>query len=125
MTRVSPTILLVLFASVSLFLALVAGFIGGTLGLGALVAASFFLSIQFPTIFALGINGLGALRHAGASLIVMAIIGGAALTAAMGAVSDIAGITRAMLVPAASFGVVIVFALSALRTPTIPQDTTP
>lgn len=125
MTRVSPTILLVLFASVSLFLALVAGIIGGTLGLGALVAASFFLSIQFPTIFALGINGLGALRHAGASLIVMAIIGGAALTAVMGAVSDIAGITRAMLVPAAGFGVVIVFALSALRTPTISQDTTP
>ncbi|SUJ06120.1 L-fucose permease [Sphingomonas paucimobilis] len=60
------------------------------------------MSIQFPTIFALGIEGLGPLRRAGASLIVMAIIGGAGLTALMGLVSDMAGITNAMLVPVIS-----------------------
>jgi FHS family L-fucose permease-like MFS transporter len=84
-------------------------------GLYALVAASLFMSIQFPTIFALGVEGLGPLRKAGSSLIVMAIIGGAALTAAMGLVSDIASITRATLVPAVCFVVVCLFAIYARR----------
>ncbi|MGP7796788.1 L-fucose:H+ symporter permease [Sphingomonas sp. CLY1604] len=115
MTRVAPVRLLSLFAGVALVLTALAGIGGGWWGLAALVAASFFMSIQFPTIFALGMEGLGPLRRAGASLIVMAIIGGAGLTALMGLVSDQAGITTAMLVPAASFAVVMVFALTAAR----------
>jgi FHS family L-fucose permease-like MFS transporter len=46
----------------------------------------------------------------------MAIIGGALLTAIMGAVSDFAGIHRAMAVPLVSFVVVLAFALNARRT---------
>ncbi|WP_322964075.1 L-fucose:H+ symporter permease [Sphingomonas fuzhouensis] len=111
MGRVAPVKLLALFAGISVLLTVVAGVLGGWPGLIALVAASFFMSIQFPTIFALGIEGLGPLRRAGASLIVMAIIGGAGLTALMGLVSDHAGITSAMLVPTASFMVVTLFAL--------------
>ena len=111
MGRAAPVKLLALFAGISVLLTAVAGLLGGWPGLIALVAASFFMSIQFPTIFALGIEGLGPLRRAGASLIVMAIIGGAGLTALMGLVSDHAGITSAMLVPTASFLVVTIFAL--------------
>ncbi|WP_374294034.1 L-fucose:H+ symporter permease [Sphingomonas sp.] len=111
MARMAPVRLLSLFAGISLGLAVVAGTIGGTIGLYALVAASFFMSIQFPTIFAIGIDGLGPLRRIGASLIVMAIIGGAGLTALMGLVSDLAGITHAVLVSAASFAVVMAFAI--------------
>lgn len=115
MAVLAPVRLLTLFAGISLVLAAIAGLIGGTIGLYAMVAASFFMSIQFPTIFAIGIDGLGPLRRAGASLIVMAIIGGAGLTALMGLVSDRAGITTAMLVPAASFAVVLAFAVIAAR----------
>ena len=97
-------------------LASVAGFVGGQVGLYALVLASLFMSIQFPTIFALGMDGLGPLRRAGASLIIMAIIGGAALTALTGHVSDLAGIDTAMLVPAVCFLVVLGFAVKAGRT---------
>jgi FHS family L-fucose permease-like MFS transporter len=61
----------------------------------------------------LGVDGLGPLRKAGSSLIIMAIIGGAALTALIGWVSDRAGITHAMLVPAACFAAVFAFALYA------------
>ncbi|MFV0921520.1 L-fucose:H+ symporter permease [Sphingomonas parapaucimobilis] len=111
MGRAAPVKLLTLFAGLSVLLTAVAAVLGGWPGLIALVAASFFMSIQFPTIFALGIEGLGPLRRAGASLIVMAIIGGAGLTALMGLVSDHAGITSAMLVPTASFVVVMIFAL--------------
>ncbi|KTT96319.1 fucose permease [Sphingomonas yabuuchiae] len=111
MGRAAPVKLLALFAGLSVLLTAVAAMLGGWPGLIALVAASFFMSIQFPTIFALGIEGLGPLRRAGASLIVMAIIGGAGLTALMGLVSDHAGITSAMLVPTVSFVVVTLFAL--------------
>ncbi len=111
MGRAAPVKLLALFAGLSVLLTAVAAMLGGWPGLIALVAASFFMSIQFPTIFALGIEGLGPLRRAGASLIVMAIIGGAGLTALMGLVSDHAGITSAMLVLTVSFVVVTLFAL--------------
>ena len=111
MGRAAPVKLLALFAGLSVLLTAMAAVLGGWPGLIALVAASFFMSIQFPTIFALGIEGLGPLRRAGASLIVMAIIGGAGLTALMGLVSDHAGITSAMLVPTVSFVVVTLFAL--------------
>ena len=115
MGRAAPVKLLALFAGLSVLLTAVAAVLGGWPGLIALVAASFFMSIQFPTIFALGIEGLGPLRRAGASLIVMAIIGGAGLTALMGLVSDRAGITAAMLVPTVSFAVVTAFAILIKR----------
>jgi len=115
MARVRPATMLVLFAGVSLVSVLVAALVGGRTGLYALVATSFFMSIQFPTIFALGVNGLGPLRRAGASLIIMAIIGGALLTAAMGWLSDRADIATAMLLPALAFAIIAVFALKAGR----------
>lgn len=113
MARLAPVALLAIFSAISLLLAAFAGTVGGTIGLYALVATSLFMSIQFPTIFALGVDGLGPLRKAGSSLIIMAIIGGAALTALIGWVSDRAGITHAMLVPAACFAAVFAFALYA------------
>lgn len=115
MTRISPAMLLAGFSIAALLLAGFAGIAGGEAGLYALVATSFFMSIQFPTIFALGVEGLGPLRKWGASLIVMAIIGGAALTGLMGWVSDRTSIAAAMLVPAAAFAVILSFALSARR----------
>ena len=115
MARIAPVRLLLLFASAALLLSGTAGLLSGTAGLYALVAASFFLSIQFPTIFAIGVSGLGPLRQLGSSLIIMAIIGGAALTALMGLVSDRASINGAMMVPAACFAVVALFSLWAQR----------
>ncbi len=116
MGRIAPPRLLAIFAVVSAALAGVAGLVGGQIGLYALVLASLFMSIQFPTIFALGMDGLGPLRRAGASLIIMAIIGGAVLTGLMGHISDLAGIGTAMLVPAVCFLVVLAFAAKAART---------
>jgi CDP-6-deoxy-D-xylo-4-hexulose-3-dehydrase len=61
---------------------------------------------MFPTIFAIGIDGLGdSERKLGSALIVMAIIGGAVLTALMGATSDRGGIHIAMSIPVVCFGV--------------------
>lgn len=119
MSRIAPAALLAVFAAIALALAAVAGIAGGQAGLYALVAASFFMSIQFPTIFALGVEGLGPLRKWGSSLIIMAIIGGAGLTALMGLVSDRTSIATAMLVPAAAFAVILLFALSVRNARTV------
>ncbi|MGK6355458.1 L-fucose:H+ symporter permease [Sphingomonas sp. DT-207] len=123
MARVRPAVLLAVFATISLLLAVLAA-AGGATGLYALVALSFFMSIQFPTIFALGVEGLGPLRKWGSSLIIMAIIGGAALTALMGWTSDRTSIATAMLVPAAAFAVILAFALFARRNAVAPAGVT-
>ena len=48
----------------------------------------FFMSLMFPTIFALGLKGLGDNTKIGGSLLVMAIVGGAVLTPVMGLISE-------------------------------------
>ncbi len=60
----------------------------GWAGLWALFATSFFMSLMFPTIFALGLKGLGPNTKIGGSLIVMAIVGGAILTPIMGLIAE-------------------------------------
>ena len=60
----------------------------GWTGLWAIFTTSFFMSVMYPTIFALGIEGLGKNTKIGGSLIVMAIVGGAVLTPAMGLLSQ-------------------------------------
>ena len=75
----------------------------GWFGVGCLVAVSFFMSMMFPTIFALGVKGLGTRTKSGGALIVMSIIGGAALTPLMGRLADVAGVAIAYAVPAACF----------------------
>jgi FHS family L-fucose permease-like MFS transporter len=111
MGRIRPDRLMAAFAAAAAGLCLVGALAAGQTGLLALVGASFFMSIMFPTIFALAIADLGPLTKLGSSLVVMAIVGGAAVTALMGWVSDRSSIAGAMLVPAACFGCVLAFAL--------------
>jgi len=66
----------------------------------------FFMSIMFPTIFALGIFGLGARAKKASSFIVMAIMGGAILPKVMGAVGDKYDMSRAFIVPLVCFAYV-------------------
>ena len=112
--RVAPSPLLAVFAAANVLLAGVAIALPGTVGLYALVGLSFFMSVMFPTIFALGLDGLDHdARKFGSSLLVMSIIGGAVLAAATGLASDVAGIHNAMAVPLLCFAVILAFALRA------------
>ncbi len=82
-----------------------------TSGLLALTLCSAFMSIQYPTIFSLGIKHLGQDTKYGSSFIVMTIIGGGIVTPVMGFVSDAAGnIPTAELVPALCFAIIFIFA---------------
>jgi len=56
-------------------------------GIWCIFLTSFFMSLMFPTIFALGLKGLGPNTKIGGSFLVMAIIGGAVLTPIMGLIS--------------------------------------
>lgn len=115
MRIVRPVKLLAAFAAVNALLAAVAIAEPGRIGLAALIAISFFMSVMYPTIFALGVHGLGELRKLASSVLVMAIVGGAVLTPAMGALSGSAGINWSMAVPLTGFAVVMAFALLVAR----------
>jgi FHS family L-fucose permease-like MFS transporter len=64
------------------------------------------MSIAFPTIFALGIHGLGFRTKRASAYIVMAIMGGAILPKVMGYVGDQFGVARSFIVPTACFAAV-------------------
>ena len=116
MRVLAPPRILALFAAVNILLTAYAIVVPGQLGVCALVAASFFMSVMFPTIFSLGLGDLGDDdRKLASSFLVMAIIGGAVLTALMGAVSDRFGIHNAIVVPALCFAVILGYALRARK----------
>lgn len=110
MTRLRAAWLMWLYALINIALCTYAMLVPGHSGLLALVATSFFMSLMFPTIFALSVKNLGTLAKAGSSLVVMAIIGGAVLTAVMGLVSDLSSIHWAVAVPLVCFVVIALYA---------------
>lgn len=82
----------------------------GWLGVGCLVLMSFFMSMMFPTIFALGVTGLGSRTKTGGAVIVMSIVGGAGAPLLMGRVGDVAGVAISYCVPAVCFVLVALYA---------------
>jgi FHS family L-fucose permease-like MFS transporter len=89
----------------------------------ALIAVSFFMSLMFPTIYGLALDGVedpakgGYAGDAkiGASGLIMAILGGALITPLQGMVSDAFGINLAYLVPLVCFVVVFAYAMSVRK----------
>ena len=79
------------YSLINVVLVAVAVSFPGVVGGYALVISSFFMSLMFPTIFALGVKGLGPNTKIGGSMIIMAIIGGAIWTPIMGLISDKTG----------------------------------
>jgi FHS family L-fucose permease-like MFS transporter len=75
----------------------------GWLSVACVFLSYFFMSIMFPTIFALGIYGLGARAKNASAYIVMGIMGGAILPKVMGAVADKYDMSRGFIVPMACF----------------------
>ena len=76
---------------------------GGKAGLYAMFGTFFFMSVMFPTIFALGIRGLGDYTKLGSSLIVMSIVGGAIAAPFMGHIADVHSMRIGFVVPLVCF----------------------
>jgi FHS family L-fucose permease-like MFS transporter len=102
--------LLAVFAVINAAVCATAVLRPGWLGVGCLITVSFFMSMMYPTIFALGVKGLGARTKTGGAAIVMSIIGGAALTPIMGKIADLSGLCYGYSVPAVCFVGVALYA---------------
>ena len=74
----------------------------------SIVAIGLFNSIMFPNIFALGIEGMGKLTNAASSLLIMAIVGGAVIPLAQGAIADTIGVHHGFLLPLACYIYIVV-----------------
>lgn len=100
--------LLTTYALACIVLILIAWTSTGLMAVGALSLTYFFMSIMFPTIFSLSIQDLGPQVKLGSSLVIMAIVGGAALPPITGLLS-LSGVEHALLIPLASFVVIAYF----------------
>ncbi len=112
MKFIRPRALLTGLALLAVVFCLVTIYGNGWLGVYALVGISGCMSLMFPTIYGLGIAGLGEDTKIGGAGMVMAIAGAAVLTQIQGIVSDEAGsITLAYWVPAIAFLIVAYYSL--------------
>jgi FHS family L-fucose permease-like MFS transporter len=110
MKYIAAARLMMLYAAVNALLLLFAVLRPGWAGMWAVFLTSFFMSIMFPTIFALGLEGLGPLVKLGGSLLVMSIVGGATLTPVMAWISERAGgLAYGYTVPLVGYIVVAIF----------------
>ena len=110
MKFIAPNKLLMYYSLISMLLTLVAIFGSGMLTVYTLIGITFFMSIMFPTIFSMGVYGLGKDTKLGSSLIVMSIVGGAVLPLGLGYISDLTGnIQYGYAVPLICFFVVFIF----------------
>lgn len=110
-----PTLLLLLMGSLGVGFAVVAILFQSMVGLIAVVAISLSLSLMFPTIYGVALQGLGEDTKFGAAGLVMAILGGAILTPIQGLVMDQVGTAEAFIVPAVALALVSCYALFDLR----------
>lgn len=109
MKYIKPGILMGLYAVANIILISIAVIYPGWVGVWSIFLSSFFMSLMFPTIFALGIKGLGPNTKIAGSMIVMAIIGGGVLTPLMGLIA-VNSMALAMLVPLGCYCFITVYA---------------
>jgi FHS family L-fucose permease-like MFS transporter len=87
----------------------------GEVAVYAVLATNFFMSIMFPTIFALGVKDLGKNTKLGSSFIIMAIVGGAILPPVMGLIADSVGVQPSFILPCLCFLVVAYYGISGYK----------
>ncbi len=101
--------LLVVYGMVASLLCFIGVWADGRTAVYAVLATNFFMSIMFPTIFALGVKDLGEQTKLGSSFIIMAIVGGAILPPFMGLIADKIGIQESFILPALCFLAVVYY----------------
>jgi FHS family L-fucose permease-like MFS transporter len=109
MRFVRPNVLMGAYALTNVLLVGLGVAFPGWIGLWSIFLTSFFMSLMFPTIFALGLKELGPNTKLGGSMIVMGIVGGAVFTPVMGLIA-IHSMARAMLVPLCCYVFIAYFA---------------
>ncbi|MGH9430320.1 MAG: L-fucose:H+ symporter permease [Terriglobia bacterium] len=124
MKFIQPSKLMGIFGVANVALVGVGILFPGAAGVWAVFMTSFFMSLMFPTIFALGIKELGPATKLGGSVIIMAIIGGAVATPAMGLIYQFSrSMAVAMTVPLLCYVFITYYAFygSRVRVPLATQ----
>jgi FHS family L-fucose permease-like MFS transporter len=111
MRTVSPGKALAFNALCSVALILVAIFGSGHVAMWAILAVGLCNSIMFPTIFSMSLHGLGRQTGQASGLLCMAIVGGALVPFAQGAVADSIGLQVSFFIPAACYAFILYFGL--------------
>lgn len=123
MKFIEPAWLMGVYAVANIVLLSIAVSRPGWAGLWALMLTSFFMSLMYPTIFALGLKELGENATLGASIIVMSIAGGAVITPLIGWVAGrTGGMATGYLVPLLCYAIVAYFAFYGSRVRLSPED---
>lgn len=99
MTKVKAGKLLGIFGFTAAALIAISMFTSGWVAIGTLVLCGFFNSVMFPNIFTLGIAGLGPMTSKGSGLIMTAVVGGAVVPLAIGALADKTSIQTSFVIP--------------------------
>ena len=109
--------LLAIYAVISVLLSIVAIAGSGVVIVYALGGLGFFMSIMFPTIFALGIDGIGEDTKPGSSWLIMSIVGGAILPFGMGSLIDMYGdnIQIGYSIPLVCYLIILYFGLRGYK----------
>nr|WP_010218047.1 sugar MFS transporter [Sphingomonas sp. PAMC 26621] len=115
MQKIPAETVLAAFSIGAFVVMLVTVFTTGPVAMWALILVGLFHSIMFPTIFTLGIKGLGPLTEEGSGLLIMAIAGGA-LVVVQGKLADMYGLQASFLLTAACELYVLFYALWGCRT---------
>jgi MFS transporter, FHS family, L-fucose permease len=116
MKFVEPRLLMGVYSIANVVLVGIGILFPGWLGLWAVFLTSFFMSLMFPTIFALGLKGLGPNTKLAGSFLVMAIVGGAVFTPVMGLIFEATkSMAMAMLVPLGCYMFIAYFAFIGSR----------
>lgn len=103
-----PHRVLSVYAAINVVLTAIA-MAGGKVGFFALLGTFFFMSVMFPTIFALSIRGLGEHTKMGSSLLVMSIVGGAVAPPLMGYIADVSSMRVGFALPLICFALVSIY----------------
>jgi len=109
MTFIKDHKLLTFYGLAATVLCLVGVFAKGEVAVYSVLGLNLFMSIMFPTIFALGVRDLGENTKLGSSLIIMAIVGGALVPPLLGIIADKIGIQESFLLPAFCFLFVMLY----------------
>ena len=115
LTWFKPARLLALYALVNTVLTVMVIFGKGLPAILALISVYFFMSIMFPTIFALGIKDMGSHTRRASSFLIMAIVGGAVFTPLMGYIADVYSMHAGFWIPFGCFVIVLMFAVKGQK----------
>ena len=113
--RIAPRVLLGVFALVAIALLATTILSSGALAMWSVIGIGLFNSIMFPTIFTLGIEGLGPMTPRASSLLVMAIVGGAVIPLLQGVLADRIGVQLAFMLPLLCYAYIAWYALQGSR----------